>query len=163
MKENEIKICIVGLGYVGLPVAVAFSKKYSETIGFDLSASRIDTLKSGVDKNGDIPDEELQNCPLAFTMNEEELKKSNFFVVAVPTPIDSDRRPDLTPLLSASEIVGRVIAKGATIVFESTVYPGVTEEYCGPIIEKISGLKQGVDFKLGYSPERIIRVIEHIH
>ncbi len=155
MKENEIKICIIGLGYVGLPVAVAFSKKYSETIGFDLSASRIDTLKSGVDKNGDIPDEELQNCPLAFTMNEEELKKSNFFVVAVPTPIDSDRRPDLTPLLSASEIVGRVISKGATIVFESTVYPGVTEEYCGPIIEKISGLKQGVDFKLGYSPERI--------
>lgn len=155
MKLNELKIGVIGLGYVGLPVALAFAKKFPGTVGFDLSQKRIETLKQGIDKNGDLEPLEVKSSAILFTKDESDLKSCNFFVVAVPTPIDDDKRPDLSPLKSASEIVARVISKGAIVVFESTVYPGVTEEYCGPIIEKVSGLRQGEDFKLGYSPERI--------
>lgn len=155
MNLEKIKPSIIGLGYVGLPVAIALARKFPNTIGFDISNKRVETLQSGIDKNGDLPDSEIKNSSIVFTSDETLLKNSNFFVVAVPTPIDSLKRPDLTPLESASKIVGRVISKGSIVVFESTVYPGVTEEYCGPIIESISGLKQGTDFFLGYSPERI--------
>lgn len=155
MDLDRIKIGVVGLGYVGLPVAVHLGKKFTNIIGFDISKARVETLKKGFDKNGDLANEELASTALQYTSEEKDLKGLDFYVVAVPTPIDSDRRPDLTPLKKASELIGRQISKGATIVFESTVYPGVTEEFCGPIIESISGLKQGVDFKLGYSPERI--------
>ena len=152
---EKVKVGIIGLGYVGLPVAISLAKKFSGTVGFDLSKNRIETLKQGIDKNADLDSFEIRNSKITFTTDENDLKGCNFIVVAVPTPIDADRRPDLTPLKSASEIVGRIISKGATIVFESTVYPGVTEDYCGPIIEKVSGLKQSNEFKLGYSPERI--------
>lgn len=152
---EEIKIAVIGLGYVGLPVAVAFARKFKNTVGFDLSKNRIDTLNSGIDKNSDIDSAELKKSTIKYTTNEEDLRGCNFFVVAVPTPIDTDKRPDLSPLKSASEIVGRAVCPGSIVVYESTVYPGVTEEFCGPIIEKISGLKQSKEFKLGYSPERI--------
>ena len=152
---KSIKIGVIGLGYVGLPVAIALAKKFPGTVGFDLSKSRIEGLKSGIDKNDDLESQMLSSSDILFTSDESDLKSLNFYIVAVPTPIDSDKRPDLSPLKIASEIVGRAISSGSTIVFESTVYPGVTEEYCGPIIEKISNLKQGKDFKLGYSPERI--------
>jgi UDP-N-acetyl-D-galactosamine dehydrogenase len=155
MDLNKIRIGVVGLGYVGLPVAVHLGKKFTNIIGFDISKARVETLKKGFDKNGDLANEELASTALQYTSEEKDLKGLDFYVVAVPTPIDSDRRPDLTPLKKASELIGRQISKGATIVFESTVYPGVTEEFCGPIIQSICGLKQGVDFKLGYSPERI--------
>lgn len=152
---QTLKIGIIGLGYVGLPVAIALAKKFPGTIGFDISAARVDSLRAGTDKNADLSDEEISSSEIEFTSRESDLKGCNFFVVAVPTPIDTSKRPDLTPLIKASELVARVISANATIVFESTVYPGVTEEICGPIIEKISGLKQSKDFSLGYSPERI--------
>jgi UDP-N-acetyl-D-glucosamine/UDP-N-acetyl-D-galactosamine dehydrogenase len=152
---NEIKPCVIGLGYVGLPVAIALSKKNPGTIGFDISRSRVSELTSGKDRNGDVPDSEIDPGSIVFSAEESDLSGCNFFVVAVPTPIDKMKRPDLSPLVKASELVGRNIRKGSTVVYESTVYPGVTEEICGPIIEKISGLKQGKDFFLGYSPERI--------
>lgn len=152
---NIPKIAIIGLGYVGLPVAIAFGRKTPGTIGFDLSKSRIDSLKSGHDKNKDVTDEELNLSDVFYTNDESDLVDCDFFVVAVPTPIDEMKKPNLGPLVSASEMLGRVIKKDSIIVFESTVYPGVTEDICGPIIESISGLKQGYDFHLGYSPERI--------
>ncbi len=152
---NSVRPGVVGLGYVGLPVAIALAKKFPGTIGFDISENRIRGLESGVDKNGDIPDSEVAASDITFTSEESALKGCNFFVVAVPTPIDSMKRPDLSPLVKSSELIGRVLSKGSTVVFESTVYPGVTEDICGPIIEKVSGLKQGKEFFLGYSPERI--------
>lgn len=155
MEIENLKIGIVGLGYVGLPVAVHLGRKFKTVIGFDISSTRIETLKKGFDKNGDLENEELSSTSLKYTSNEADLKGLDFYVVAVPTPIDADRRPDLSPLRKASELVGRVIGRGGVVVFESTVYPGVSEEFCGPIIESVSGLKQSVDFKLGYSPERI--------
>jgi UDP-N-acetyl-D-galactosamine dehydrogenase len=153
-QSSSEKIAVLGLGYVGLPVALAFSRKYP-TIGFDINERRVGLLSKGQDDTGETSAEELRSSPLRFTTTLEDLRGTTFFVVAVPTPIDKNFRPDLSPLVSASQSVGKVIEKGAVVVFESTVYPGATEEVCGPVIEKVSGLRCGVDFALGYSPERI--------
>ncbi len=149
------RIAVVGLGYVGLPLALAFAKKFPHTIGFDISEKRVDALRGGYDWTGETSSAELTDSSIRFTADDAELKDKNFYVVCVPTPIDNERRPDLRPLVAASKVVGRAVAPGAVVVFESTVYPGATEEVCGPIIERVSGLKRGRDFKLGYSPERI--------
>ncbi|MEZ4288155.1 MAG: nucleotide sugar dehydrogenase [Polyangiales bacterium] len=154
MKSDE-RIAILGLGYVGLPVALAFARRFPHTIGFDISKARVQELIAGHDSTHEITEEELKRSTIRFTTNVDDLKHQTFFIVAVPTPIDRDRRPDLSPLIAASRTVAQAIKKGAVVVFESTVYPGVTEEVCGPIIEEVSGLKQGKDFTLGYSPERI--------
>ena len=151
---NE-KIAVIGLGYVGLPVALAFAARFPETIGFDINEARVEALRRGVDKTGECSTENLRNSVITWSSDIEDLRETTFFVVAVPTPIDKANKPDLTPVRSASQTVGKVIKPGAVVVYESTVYPGVTEEICGPIIADESGLKQGVDFKLGYSPERI--------
>ena len=155
---NTIKICVIGLGYVGLPLARLFATKY-QTIGFDLNQKRIDELMSGHDSTLEVPDELLQdaikNHEFKCTTDIEDIKACNFYVVAVPTPVDVNNRPDLRPLWGASETVGRVISKGDIVVYESTVYPGVTEEECLPVVERVSGLKFNVDFFAGYSPERI--------
>jgi UDP-N-acetyl-D-galactosamine dehydrogenase len=149
------RIGVVGLGYVGLPVALAFARKFPGTVGFDINAEKVEELKRHVDRNGEVSAEELRAAQLDVTSDGEKLRGCSFLVVAVPTPVDIDNRPDLTPVVKASETVGRVLSKGAVVVYESTVYPGVTEDICGPILEKLSGLKRGVDFFLGYSPERI--------
>jgi UDP-N-acetyl-D-glucosamine/UDP-N-acetyl-D-galactosamine dehydrogenase len=154
MSSTKEKIAVLGLGYVGLPVAVAFARKFP-TIGFDINRERVARLTEGFDATGEVSPEELGKTKLRFTTELDDLRGSTFFVVAVPTPIDANARPDLAPLTSVSEALGRVIGRGAAVVFESTVYPGVTEEICGPILERVSGLKAGVDFFLGYSPERI--------
>ena len=155
---KDTKICVIGLGYVGLPLARLFSTKY-ETIGFDMNQSRVDALMTGHDATLEVSDELLQdainNHGFRCTTNLEEIKNCNFYVVAVPTPVDRDNRPDLKPLWGASETVGKVISKGDVVVYESTVYPGVTEEECLPVVERVSGLKFNVDFYAGYSPERI--------
>jgi UDP-N-acetyl-D-galactosamine dehydrogenase len=155
---KDTKICVIGLGYVGLPLARLFSTKF-ETIGFDMNQRRVDALMTGHDATLEVSDELLQdaikNHGFRCTTNLEEIKKCNFYVVAVPTPVDSDNRPDLRPLWGASETVGKVISKGDVVVYESTVYPGVTEEECLPVVERVSGLKFNVDFYAGYSPERI--------
>ena len=149
------RIAVIGLGYVGLPVAVAFAREYKEVLGFDINQTRIDALKGGYDRTGEVEDEALKASTLQFTSNVQELVGSTFFVVAVPTPIDSFHKPDLSPVRAACRTVAKALTKGAVVVFESTVYPGVTEEVCRPILEEVSGLKAGVDFKVGYSPERI--------
>lgn len=155
---QNIKICVIGLGYVGLPLARLFSTKY-ETIGFDMNQSRVDALNSGHDATLEVADELLQdaikNHGFKCTTQLEDIRDCNFYVVAVPTPVDNDNHPDLRPLWGASETVGKVISKGDIVVYESTVYPGVTEEECLPVVEKVSGLKFNVDFFAGYSPERI--------
>src|SRR5579871_1457612 len=151
----QTRIAIVGLGYVGLPVAICFAEAFPNTIGFDISERRIDELKRGVDSTHEIESERLSRAELTFTCDPQDLRDANVFIVCIPTPIHKDRRPDLTPLRSASETIGRALSKGAIVVYESTVYPGVTEEFCGAILATVSGLKQGVDFKLAYSPERI--------
>ena len=152
--RSQEKVAVIGLGYVGLPVALAFSRKFP-TIGFDINTRRIEHLSRGRDDTGEVSEEELRSARIRFTTALEDLRGSTFFIVAVPTPIDSNHRPDLRPLISASETVGKVLEKDAVVVYESTVYPGVTEEVCAPVLERISGLKAGVHFKLGYSPERI--------
>ncbi|MCC6337622.1 MAG: nucleotide sugar dehydrogenase [Myxococcales bacterium] len=149
------RIAVIGLGYVGLPVALAFARKFKGTIGFDINGKKVEDLKKGLDVSGEISKEELLGAGLELTHDASALKQATFFVVAVPTPVDVDNRPDLTPVVKASETVGQALKKGDVVVYESTVYPGVTEEICGPILARRSGLKQGVDFKLGYSPERI--------
>lgn len=149
------KIAVIGLGYVGLPVALAFAKKFPNTVGFDINIAKVEQLKQGIDATGEVTTEDLTSSQIKFTSNLTDLEESNFFVVAVPTPIDKNRRPDLTPLQKASATIGKVLKPGATIVYESTVYPGVTEDICGPILAQVSGLRQSIDFKLGYSPERI--------
>ena len=155
---QEIKICVIGLGYVGLPLARLFSTKY-KTVGFDMNQKRCEALMGGHDATLEVSDELLQdaidNHGFRCTSNLEEVKDCNFYVVAVPTPVDSDNRPDLRPLWGASETVGKVIGKGDIVVYESTVYPGVTEEECLPVVERVSGLKFNEDFFAGYSPERI--------
>lgn len=155
---KEIRIGVVGLGYVGLPLARLFSTKFS-TIGFDLNQNRVDTLMRGHDATLEVPDELLQdainNHGFRCTTNLDEIRNCNFYVVAVPTPVDKNNNPDLTPLISASTTVGKVISKGDIVVYESTVYPGVTEDDCIPVVEEVSGLKYNVDFFAGYSPERI--------
>lgn len=149
------KIAIIGLGYVGLPLAVEFGKKY-QTKGFDIKQQRIDELCQGIDNTLEVTKEQLKSAAkLSFCSNAAELKNSNFYIVTVPTPIDKHKQPDLTPLIKASEMLGTVINKGDIVVYESTVYPGATEEECIPVIEKISGLTFNVDFFAGYSPERI--------
>ncbi len=153
MKE---RFAVIGLGYVGLPVALAFGRKHPGTVGFDISKARVEALVEHHDVTGEVSEAELRASQVQFTSDPADLEDCTFFVVAVPTPIDSDRRPDLTPLLAASETLGRALIKpGAVVVYESTVYPGVTEEICGPKLADVSGLRQSVDFKLGYSPERI--------
>lgn len=155
--EKEIKIAVIGLGYVGLPLARLFSTKY-KTVGFDMSQSRVDALMAGHDATLEVSDELLQSAianGFTCTANIDDIKDCNFYVVAVPTPVDRDNKPDLTPLYGASNTVGQVIASGDIIVYESTVYPGVTEDECIPVVEKVSGLKYNVDFFAGYSPERI--------
>ena len=152
--NNEEKISLVGLGYVGMPIAVAFSKKV-DVIGFDLNAKKIELYKSGIDPTNEVGDDAIKACTVEFTSDETRLRDAKFHIVAVPTPVNDDHTPDLTPVEGASEIVGRNLTKGSIVVFESTVYPGVTEDVCIPILEKASGLKCGEDFKIGYSPERI--------
>lgn len=155
LQLSDLKIAIIGLGYVGLPLAVEFGKKYP-VIGFDINQHRIDELRSGQDHTLEVSTEELQNSEqLDFSADLDDLKKSNFFIVTVPTPVDQVNRPDLTPLKKASETVGYALKKGDIVVYESTVFPGATEEVCIPILEKVSGLKFNQDFFAGYSPERI--------
>lgn len=149
------KVGVIGLGYVGLPLALAFAKKYPGVVGFDINKSKIEQLIAGNDYTGEVDKDELTETSLKMTSSEMDLQEVDFFVVAVPTPVEKAHIPDLTSLKKASETVGRVMKKDSIVVYESTVYPGVTEEICGPILEKVSGLKQGVDFNLGYSPERI--------
>jgi UDP-N-acetyl-D-galactosamine dehydrogenase len=149
------RIAVIGLGYVGLPVALAFSRRFAETIGFDIDSERVAELKAGKDRSGEVEPQALRDSPLKFTDDAQELCSATFFVVAVPTPIDQNNRPDLRPLVKASEMLGKVIRPGSVIVYESTVYPGVTEDICGATLARVSGLRQGEDFKLGYSPERI--------
>lgn len=155
---NNIKICVIGLGYVGLPLARLFSTKYP-TVGFDMNQKRVDALNAGHDSTLEVSDELLQdaidNHGFRCTTNIEDIRDCNFFVVAVPTPVDDNNRPDLRPLWGASETVGKVIKPGDIVVYESTVYPGVTEEECLPVVERVSGLKFNEDFFAGYSPERI--------
>lgn len=148
------KVALVGLGYVGMPIAVAFSKKV-DVIGFDLNEKKIELYKKGIDPTQEVGDEMICNCNVDFTANAVKLKEAKFIIVAVPTPVNCDHTPDLSPVEGASKIVGQNLTKGSIVVFESTVYPGVTEDICVPIMEKESGLKCGIDFKVGYSPERI--------
>ena len=147
-------LSLVGLGYVGMPIAVAFAKKI-KVIGYDLNAQKIATYQSGIDPTKEVGDEAIKNTTMEFTADETRLREAKFHIVAVPTPVYDDHTPDLTPVEGASRILGRNLTKGSIVVYESTVYPGVTEEVCVPILEKESGLKCGVDFKVGYSPERI--------
>lgn len=149
------KIAVVGLGYVGLPVAIALAEKFPNVVGFDIKASRVEALKQGCDSTGEVDNEALRKTSLIFTADVKDLQGYETFIVAVPTPIDRNRQPDLTPVIAASRTVGQVLKKGGLVIYESTVYPGVTEDICGPILESVSGLKQGTDFNLGYSPERI--------
>ena len=155
LLNKEEKLSLVGLGYVGMPIAVAFAAKGIDVIGFDLNKAKIDLYKSGIDPTKEVGDDVIKNTTLEFTADETRLQDAKFHIVAVPTPVNLDHTPDLTPVIGASEIVGRNLVKGSIVVYESTVYPGVTEDVCVPILERVSGLKCGVDFKVGYSPERI--------
>ena len=155
LVNNEEKLSLVGLGYVGMPIAVAFAKKGISVIGFDLNNDKINKYKSGLDPTKEVGDEVISQSTVNFTSDEKELKNARFPIIAVPTPVNIDHTPNLSPVISASEIVGRNLMAGSIVVFESTVYPGCTEDICIPILEKQSGLKCGVDFKVGYSPERI--------
>ncbi len=152
--SGEEKLSLVGLGYVGMPIAVAFARKI-KVIGYDLNAAKIDLYKNGIDPTNEVGNDVIRNTTVEFTSDESKLKEAKFHIVAVPTPVNDDHTPDLTPVEGASRILGRNLTKGSIVVFESTVYPGVTEDVCVPILEKESGLKCGVDFKIGYSPERI--------
>ena len=152
--NKKEKISLVGLGYVGMPIAVAFSKQVG-VIGFDVNAHKIDLYKKGIDPTNEVGNETIAKCAVEFTSDETKLREAKFHIVAVPTPVNSDHTPDLSPVEGASHVVGRNLTKGSIVVYESTVYPGVTEDICVPILEKESGLKCGVDFKIGYSPERI--------
>lgn len=154
LVNKEEKLSLVGLGYVGMPIAIAFAKKV-DVIGFDLNEEKINLYKNGIDPTNEVGDEAIKKTSVVFTADEQKLREAKFHIVAVPTPINQDKTPDLTPVETASSILGRNLVKGSIVVFESTVYPGVTEDVCVPILEKESGLKCGVDFKVGYSPERI--------
>lgn len=154
MSEFQGKMVVVGLGYVGLPLAATFAKKIP-VIGFDCNQKKIELYKKGIDVTNEIGNEELAKTTIQFTTNPEDIKQGDFVIVAVPTPIDEHHNPDLTPVIGASKFVGQNLKKGAIVVYESTVYPGVTEDVCKPILEKESGLTCGIDFKIGYSPERI--------
>lgn len=155
LVKKETSLALVGLGYVGMPIAVAFADKGINVIGYDLNKAKIELYKSGIDPTNEVGNDVIRNTTVQFTSDENKLKEAMFYIVAVPTPINTDHTPDLAPVIGASEIVGRNLQKGAIVVYESTVYPGVTEDVCIPILEKQSGLKVGIDFKVGYSPERI--------
>lgn len=152
--KGEEKLSLIGLGYVGMPIAVAFAKKV-KVVGYDLNQKKIELYQSGIDPTNEVGNDAIKNSTVEFTADETKLREAKFHIVAVPTPVYDDHTPDLTPVEGASRILGRNLAKGSIVVFESTVYPGVTEDVCVPILEKESGLKCGVDFKIGYSPERI--------
>jgi UDP-N-acetyl-D-glucosamine/UDP-N-acetyl-D-galactosamine dehydrogenase len=154
LLSKEYKIAVIGLGYVGMPIAVAFAKKI-DVIGFDLNQKKIDLFKAGIDPTHEVGSDGIRNTTVNFTSDETKLLEAKFHIIAVPTPINSDKTPDLSPVEGASRIVGRNLVRGSIVVYESTVYPGVTEDICVPILEEESGLKCGVDFKIGYSPERI--------
>lgn len=154
ITNKETKLAVVGLGYVGMPIAVEFAK-YVEVLGFDINKKKVAAYRMGLDPTLEVGDEIIRESSVEWTDDESKLREAQFIIVAVPTPVNADTTPDLTPIISSSEIVGRNLTKGAIVVFESTVYPGVTEETCVPILEKQSGFKCGVDFKVGYSPERI--------
>lgn len=154
INAREEKIALIGLGYVGMPIAVAFAKK-ADVIGFDIHSNKIELYKKGIDPTNEVGDEAIRQTTVEFTADENKLREAKFHVIAVPTPINMDKTPDLTPVESASATVGRNLVKGSIVVYESTVYPGVTENVCIPILERESGLKCGIDFKIGYSPERI--------
>ncbi len=165
--NKDEKIALVGLGYVGMPIAVAFAKK-ANVIGYDLNARKIELYRQGMDPTKEVGEEGMRATTVEFTADEKKLREAKFIIIAVPTPVNTDHTPDLTPVIGASEIVGRNLSKGAIVVYESTVYPGCTEDICIPILEKESGLKCGADFKIGYSPERInpgdkIHRLENIH
>lgn len=153
--HKKEKLSLIGLGYVGMPIAVAFANKGVDVIGFDVNKAKIELYKSGIDPTKEVGNDTIKNTKVYFTSDETELRKAKFHIVAVPTPVNTDHTPDLTPVIGASEIVGRNLTKGSYVIFESTVYPGCTEDVCIPILERESGLKCGVDFKVGYSPERI--------
>jgi UDP-N-acetyl-D-galactosamine dehydrogenase len=152
--EKQEKLAVIGLGYVGLPIALEFARKM-DVIGFDINADRVELMKNNIDPSKELESSDFDGCSIEFTATLEDLKEATFYVVAVPTPIDDSNRPNLGPLLGASSTVGKVLKKGDYVVFESTVYPGCTEEDCIPVLEELSGLKAGIDFKVGYSPERI--------
>lgn len=154
LLDKKEKLAVIGLGYVGLPIALEFARKLS-VIGFDINDKRIELMRNKIDPSNELDSTAFEGCDIEFTSSLEKLKEAKFFVVAVPTPVDEHNVPDLKPVKRASETIGKVIKSGDYVIFESTVYPGCTEEDCLPIIEKLSGLKLGVDFKLGYSPERI--------
>lgn len=153
--ENNIILSVTGLGYVGLPLALEFAKKY-KVIGFDINKERVALMKQGIDPSNELTDTAFKNTTITFTSNYEEVKEANFHIIGVPTDIDKNKVPNLNPLLSASKSIGKILKKGDTVVYESTVYPGCTEEDCVPVLEKHSGLKAGIDFHFGYSPERIV-------
>lgn len=155
LKNNSAKLALVGLGYVGFPIAYAFAKKGVDVIAFDINSDKVNLFKKGIDSTNEVGDFNPSDYNISFTSEEKDLNDATFYIVAVPTPINQDHTPDLTPVTSACEIIGRNLNKDSIVVFESTVYPGVTEEVCLPILEKESGLKCGTDFKIGYSPERI--------
>ncbi len=154
LVDKKAKLAVIGLGYVGLPIALEFARKLS-VIGFDINPKRIELMKKGIDPSNELTSENFKGCDIVFTDSLDVLREAQFFIVAVPTPVDEHNVPDLVPVQKASETIGKVIKKGDYVVFESTVYPGCTEEDCLPVIEKLSGLKAGTDFKIGYSPERI--------
>ena len=154
LSEKKVSLSLIGLGYVGMPIAVAFSKRVN-VIGFDLNKTKVELYKKGVDPTKEVGDDQIKACNVLFTSEEKDLKDAKFHIVAVPTPVNIDKTPDLSPVEGASRILGRNLTKGSIVVYESTVYPGVTEDICVPILEEESGLKCGVDFKVGYSPERI--------
>lgn len=154
LVDKKATMAVIGLGYVGLPIALEFARKI-KVIGFDIKEDRVKMMRKGIDPSRELAPEEFEGCDITYTSNWEDLKEANFYVVAVPTPIDEHNLPDLTPVLKASETVGKVISKGDYVVYESTVYPGCTEDDCVPVLEKMSGLKFVDDFKVGFSPERI--------
>lgn len=165
--SRDEKIALVGLGYVGMPIAVAFAK-HADVIGFDLNEEKITLYKNGFDPTNEIGSEGIKETTVDFTADETRLREAKFIIVAVPTPVNTDHTPDLTPVIGASELIGRNLTKGSIIVYESTVYPGCTEDVCIPILERVSGLECGTDFKVGYSPERInpgdrVHRLENIH
>ena len=168
LLNKEEKLSLVGLGYVGMPIAVAFAKKGLDVLGFDLNAAKIEQYRSGLDPTREVGDEAIAKTTVDFTSDPARLREAKFHIVAVPTPVNIDHTPDLTPVIGASRIVGQNLVKGSIVVYESTVYPGCTEDVCIPILEEESGLKCGVDFKVGYSPERInpgdkVHRLENIH
>lgn len=166
--NKEEKLAVIGLGYVGMPIAVAFAKKGIDVIGFNHHREKIELYKSGIDPTKEVGDEAIKDTTVQFTWDETKLREAKFHIVAVPTPVNTDHTPDLTPVINASEIVGRNLTRGSIVVYESTVYPGVTEDVCIPILERESRMKCGLDFKVGYSPERInpgdkVHRLENIH